>query len=60
MQPAKTEISGSLILLRGEGDYQVLMLKRNARMTFGSMHTFPGGKVDPMDHILAQSIEPIS
>jgi hypothetical protein len=51
---APTELSGSLVLIRGKSEFEVLMLKRNSKMTFGSMHTFPGGKVEPLDHVLSE------
>jgi len=49
------KISGSLIILNGDDNFKVLMLKRAINLSFGSTYSFPGGKLDPQDQILAQS-----
>lgn len=43
--------SASSILLRdGEQGLQTLLLKKNAKITFGGSWVFPGGRVDKEDH----------
>ena len=40
-----------MVLLRdSEESYEVLMLKKNSKITFGGMWVFPGGKIDPEDY----------
>ncbi|KAI8844868.1 hypothetical protein BC829DRAFT_282144 [Chytridium lagenaria] len=34
---------------KGESDFKILLMKRNARGLFGSLHVFPGGAVDAAD-----------
>jgi 8-oxo-dGTP pyrophosphatase MutT (NUDIX family) len=43
------KISGSLIILNGDDNFKVLMLKRAINLSFGSTYSFPGGKLDPKD-----------
>ncbi len=43
--------AATVVLLREEGDsYEVLMLKKNSKITFGGMWVFPGGKIDAEDY----------
>jgi 8-oxo-dGTP pyrophosphatase MutT (NUDIX family) len=32
-----------------KGDFEIFMVKRSSRSTFGSLYVFPGGKLDPED-----------
>ena len=43
--------SATVVLLRDtpEGEIEVLMLKKNSKITFGGMWVFPGGKIDAAD-----------
>ena len=48
--PAPARPAATVVLLRPEGDtFQLYVLKRAASMTFGGLHAFPGGGVDPSD-----------
>ena len=43
--------SATVVLLRdGAQGPEVLMLKKNSKITFGGMWVFPGGKIDEADH----------
>lgn len=43
--------AATVVLLRdAEDGTQVLMLKKNSKITFGGMWVFPGGKIDAQDH----------
>ena len=43
--------AATVVLLRdSEESYEVLMLKKNSKITFGGMWVFPGGKIDPEDY----------
>lgn len=44
--------AATVVLLRdGEAGVEVLMLRKNSKITFGGMWVFPGGKLDPEDHV---------
>ena len=46
--------AATVVLLRdGEPGLEVLMLKKNSKITFGGMWVFPGGKIDEEDRALA-------
>jgi 8-oxo-dGTP pyrophosphatase MutT (NUDIX family) len=43
--------AATIILLRdAQGGPEVLMLRKNSKITFGGMWVFPGGKIDPEDY----------
>ena len=43
--------AATVVLLRdSEESYEVLMLKKNSKITFGGMWVFPGGKIDSEDY----------
>jgi 8-oxo-dGTP pyrophosphatase MutT (NUDIX family) len=43
--------AATVVLLRDGGSgVEVLMLKKNSKITFGGMWVFPGGKIDAQDH----------
>ncbi len=43
--------AATVVLLRdGDEGVEVLMLKKNSKITFGGMWVFPGGKIDPEDY----------
>jgi len=43
--------AATVVLLRdSDAGPEVLMLKKNSKITFGGMWVFPGGKIDPEDH----------
>jgi len=43
--------AATVVLLRdGSDGVEVLMLRKNARIDFGGMWVFPGGKIDPDDY----------
>ena len=43
--------AATVVLLRdGETGVEVLMLRKNSKITFGGMWVFPGGKIDAADH----------
>ena len=43
--------AATVVLLRdGDDGPEVLMLRKNSKITFGGMWVFPGGKIDPEDH----------
>ena len=43
--------AATVVLLRdGDNGPEVLMLKKNSKITFGGMWVFPGGKIDAADH----------
>lgn len=47
--------AATVVLLRdSEAGVEVLMLRKNSKITFGGMWVFPGGKLDPEDHAGAQ------
>ena len=43
--------AATVILMREEikGEFEIFMVKRSSRSTFGSLYVFPGGKLDPED-----------
>ena len=42
--------AATVVLLRDSDEsYEVLMLKKNSKITFGGRWVFPGGKIDPED-----------
>jgi 8-oxo-dGTP pyrophosphatase MutT (NUDIX family) len=43
--------AATVILMREEikGDFEIFMVKRSSRSTFGSLYVFPGGTLDPED-----------
>lgn len=42
--------AATVVLLRdGDAGLETLMLRKNARLTFGGMWVFPGGRLDPAD-----------
>ena len=43
--------AATVILMRDAlgGGFEILMVKRSSRSTFGSIYVFPGGKLDPED-----------
>jgi 8-oxo-dGTP pyrophosphatase MutT (NUDIX family) len=44
--------AATVVLLRdGNDGPEVLMLRKNSKITFGGMWVFPGGKIDPEDHL---------
>ena len=48
---SKTIPAATVVLLRdGSEGVEVLMLKKNSKITFGGMWVFPGGKIDPEDY----------
>ena len=43
--------ASTVVLLRdGESGVEVLMLRKNSKITFGGMWVFPGGKIDAADY----------
>lgn len=43
--------AATVVLLRdGDAGMEVLMLRKNSKITFGGMWVFPGGKIDPQDY----------
>lgn len=43
--------AATVVLLRDGADgMEVLMLRKNSKITFGGMWVFPGGKIDPQDY----------
>ena len=50
--------AATVILLREHADdVQVLMLRKNSDIAFGGMWVFPGGRIDPEDHVGAADDE---
>ena len=50
--------AATVVLLRdGENGPEVLMLRRNSKITFGGMWVFPGGKIDPEDYEVDAELE---
>ena len=50
--------AATVVLLRdGNGGVEVLMLKKNSKITFGGMWVFPGGKIDPEDYPAADDVD---
>ena len=50
--------AATVVLLReAGGSYEVLMLKKNSKITFGGMWVFPGGKIDPEDYVDDDNLE---
>lgn len=63
--PAASEGDGEAIpaatvvpLRDGDDGLEVLVLLRNSKIAFGGMWVFPGGRVDPADHVAA-GVDPI-
>lgn len=51
--------SATVVLLRDGADgMEVLMLRKNSKITFGGMWVFPGGKIDPQDYPKGTSDDP--
>lgn len=52
-------VSSSVILIRkhtqqtalSTQDYQILLLKRNPKISFGGLYAFPGGMVEKQDYV---------
>jgi 8-oxo-dGTP pyrophosphatase MutT (NUDIX family) len=51
--PAATVV----LLRRSDAGYEVLMLKKNSKITFGGMWVFPGGKIDAEDYVSEDDLE---
>ena len=50
--------AATVVLLRDRDDGpEVLMLRKNSKITFGGMWVFPGGKIDPDDYPAEHEIE---
>ena len=50
--------AATVVLLRdGDDGPEVLMLRKNSKITFGGMWVFPGGKIDPDDYPAEHEIE---
>lgn len=50
--------AATVVLLRdGESGVEVLMLRKNSKITFGGMWVFPGGKIDAEDHEGARDVD---
>ncbi|MEM7099161.1 MAG: NUDIX domain-containing protein [Pseudomonadota bacterium] len=52
--------AATVILLRDAADgdgCEILMLKKNSKITFGGMWVFPGGKIDPEDYAGGDDLE---
>ena len=54
--------AATVVLLRDtsadtETGVEVLMLKKNSKITFGGMWVFPGGKIDPEDYPSADDVD---
>ena len=62
MPPADAVPAATIMLLRhGPGSPEVLMLERHARSEFlPDLYVFPGGRVDPGDHDLADRVRGIA
>jgi 8-oxo-dGTP pyrophosphatase MutT (NUDIX family) len=44
--------ASTVVLLRGDHPFEVFLVRRNDSIAFlGGAHVFPGGRVDPSDHI---------
>ena len=50
--------AATVVLLRdGNAGVEVLMLKKNSKITFGGMWVFPGGKIDAEDYPAADDVD---
>ena len=50
--------AATVVLLRdGDDGPEVLMLRKNSKITFGGMWVFPGGKIDPEDYSADGNLE---
>ena len=50
--------AATVVLLRdGNAGVEVLMLKKNSKITFGGMWVFPGGKIDAEDYPVAGDVD---
>ena len=50
--------AATVVLLRdGDAGIEVLMLKKNSKITFGGMWVFPGGKIDAEDYPFAGDVD---
>ena len=50
--------AATVVLLRdGDAGIEVLMLKKNSKITFGGMWVFPGGKIDAEDYPVAGDVD---
>lgn len=53
--------AATVLLLRdvtqSNGGIEVLMLRRNSKIAFAGMWVFPGGRVDPEDHVIDDELE---
>lgn len=54
--PAIAHPAATVVLLRdGNGDWEVLLVRRNAKLTFhGGAWVFPGGRIDPADYLASR------
>ena len=44
--------ASTVVLLRGDHPFEVFLVRRSDSIAFlGGAHVFPGGRVDPADHI---------
>jgi 8-oxo-dGTP pyrophosphatase MutT (NUDIX family) len=50
--------AATVVLLRdGDDGPEVLMLRKNSKITFGGMWVFPGGRIDPEDYPVDRDME---
>src|SRR5690349_21729430 len=52
MSVAAAVPASTVVLLRGDRPFEVFLVRRSDSIAFlGGAHVFPGGRVDPSDHI---------